>query len=151
MTSIPHAAESPDVRPLALNHLAYEAYRILQFAFVVAPILAGIDKFFHVLVNWDQYLAPWANNLLGGHGHAFMLVVGVIEIIAGLGTAIKPKVFGYIVAIWLACIIINLLSMGTYFDIALRDLGLLLAAVALARLAMFYDHGAAGGLMARRV
>ena len=111
-----------------------QAYQILRFGFIVAPIVAGLDKFFHLLVNWDQYLAPVANRLLGGHGHEFMLVVGVIEIAAGLGVFFKPRLFAYVVAGWLFCIICNLLAIPGYFDVALRDLGLLLAALALGRL-----------------
>src|SRR5690242_556518 len=86
-----------------------QAYQFLHIAFTVAPILAGLDKFFHVLVNWDNYLAPQVNALLNGHGHQFMLVAGVMEIVAGIGVAIWPKVFSYIVAFWLLGIIINLL------------------------------------------
>src|SRR6188474_336717 len=86
----------------------YQAFQILRFGFIVAPIVAGLDKFFHLLVNWEQYLAPVANRLLGGHGHEFMLVVGVIEIVAGLGVAFKPRLFAYVVAAWLFCIIGNL-------------------------------------------
>lgn len=111
-----------------------QAFQILRFGFTVAPILAGLDKFFDFLVDWDKYLSPTANNALGGHGHQFMLVVGVIEIIAGIGVFLKPRVFAYIVAIWLLLIIINLLSIPGYYDIALRDLGLLLGALALGRL-----------------
>src|SRR4051812_29936351 len=88
---------------------SYQAYQFLHVAFTVAPILAGLDKFFHVLVNWDNYLAPAVNKLLGGHGHTFMLIVGIIEIVAGIGVAIRPRVFGYVVAAWLLGIIINLL------------------------------------------
>jgi len=113
---------------------ARQAFLILRFGFTVAPILAGLDKFFDILVDWDKYLSPMAKNVLGGHGHQFMMVVGVVEIIAGIGVALKPKVFAYIVAIWLLLIILNLLSIPGYYDIALRDLGLLLAALALGRL-----------------
>ena len=112
----------------------YEAYRILHLAFIVAPIVAGLDKFFNLLVNWEQYLPPFANRLLGGHGHEFMLVVGVIEIVAGLGVAFKPKVFAYVVSLWLLLIVVNLLMIPGYYDVALRDFGLALAALALARL-----------------
>ena len=124
---------------------SYQAYQFLHVAFTIAPILAGIDKFFHVLVNWDNYLAPVVNKVLGGHGHTFMLVVGVIEIIAGLGVALKPKIFAYIVALWLIGIIINLLlipasSTMPHYDIALRDVGLCLGALALGRLSVLYDH-----------
>ena len=118
---------------------SYQAYQILRFGFTVAPIVAGLDKFFHFLVNWDQYLPNSVNALTGGHGHQLMLAVGVIEIVAGLGVAFKPRVFAYVVAAWLLLIIVNLLMIPGYFDVALRDLGLLLGALALARLSAEYD------------
>ncbi len=127
-------------QPAQLSTHARQAFQILRFGFTVAPILAGADKFFHLLVNWDQYLAPLANNVLAGHGHEFMLAVGVIEIIAGLGVAWKPRWFAYVVAAWLLLIILNLLAVPGYFDIALRDLGLLLGALALGRLAQSFDR-----------
>ena len=111
-----------------------QAFHILRFGFTVAPIVAGLDKFFHLLVNWDQYLPGVMNRLVGGHGHAFMNVVGVIEIAAGVGVALKPRIFSYVVAAWLAGIILNLLMIPGYYDVALRDLGLALAALALGRL-----------------
>jgi uncharacterized membrane protein YphA (DoxX/SURF4 family) len=113
---------------------ARQAFLILRFGFTVAPILAGLDKFFDFMVDWDKYLSPMANNVLGGHGHQFMMVVGVVEIVAGIGMAFKPRVFAYIVAIWLLLIMLNLLSIPGYYDVALRDLGLLLGALALGRL-----------------
>jgi hypothetical protein len=113
---------------------ARQAYHLLQFVFVVAPIVAGADKFFHLLVNWDNYLSDFVSRLVGGHGHTFMLVAGVIEIVAGIGVALKPRVFAWIVAVWLWGIIVNLLLVPGYFDIALRDFGLSLGAVALAKL-----------------
>lgn len=116
----------------------YQAFRILQFAFIVAPILAGLDKFFYILTDWSQYLSPMAMNILTTHVHAFMMLVGVVEIIAGLGNIFKPKVFAYIVAIWLLLIIINLLMKGMFYDIALRDFGLFLAAIALGKLSQKY-------------
>jgi hypothetical protein len=118
---------------------AEQAYKILKFAFTVAPILAGLDKFFHLLVNWDQYLAPLANQLLGGHGHGFMKLAGVVEIIAGIGVAVKPRLFAPVVAVWLVLIIVNLLAVPGYYDIALRDLGLALGAAALWRLSLAYS------------
>jgi hypothetical protein len=121
---------------------AHQAYRILQLGFVVAPIVAGTDKFFHYLVNWDQYLAPVVDQMLGGNGHVFMLAVGVIEIVAGIGVAIKPKVFAYVVSAWLLGIVINLLLARNFYDIALRDVGLALGALALARLSHQFDRGA---------
>jgi hypothetical protein len=112
----------------------------LRLGFTVAPILAGLDKFFNLLVNWDQYLPPFVNNMLGGHGHELMLAVGVIEIIAGLGVAFKPRVFAYVVSAWLILIVINLLMIPGYFDVALRDFGLALGAFALARLSQKFDQ-----------
>lgn len=113
---------------------AHQAYRILHFGFTVAPILAGLDKFFHLLVNWDQYVPGLVARVSPIPPHTLMLVVGVIEIVAGIGVALKPRIFAYIVAAWLAVIIINLLLIPGYFDVALRDFGLLLAALALAQL-----------------
>ena len=118
---------------------AYQAYQILRFGFTVAPIIAGLDKFFHLLTNWDQYLPAVVNNTLGGHGHQFMMVVGVIEIVAGIGVFLKPKIFAYVVSAWLVLIIVNLLLIPGYFDVALRDLGLALGALALGRLAGQFD------------
>ena len=117
-----------------------QAYQILHLAFIVAPVVAGLDKFFHLLANWDQYLPPLVNNLVGGHGHELMLGVGVIEVVAGIGVAFKPKLFAYVVAAWLALIIVNLLMIPGYFDVALRDFGLLLGALALARLSHEFDR-----------
>ncbi len=113
---------------------AYQAFRILQIGFVAAPLLAGLDKFFHLLVNWDKYLPSVVAQLSPIPGHQLMLVVGVIEIIAGLGVAWKPRIFAWVVAAWLVLIIANLLLISGYFDIALRDFGLFLGALALARL-----------------
>jgi hypothetical protein len=118
-----------------------QAFHILRFGFTVAPIVAGLDKFFGVLVNWDQYLPGVVNRLVGGHGHALMQVVGVIEIAAGIGVALKPRIFSYVVAAWLAGIILNLLLIPGYYDVALRDLGLALAALALGRLSVEHARG----------
>jgi hypothetical protein len=117
---------------------ALHAFWILRAGFTAAPIIAGIDKFFHVLVNWNIYLAPWVDDLLGGRGELFMYIVGAIEIIAGIGVMLWPRVFAYIVAAWLLAIIINLLSIPGYYDIALRDFGLALGALALGRLSQSY-------------
>jgi uncharacterized membrane protein HdeD (DUF308 family) len=116
----------------------YQAFRILQVTFIVAPILAGLDKFFYLLANWSQYIAPYALNLIHHHDRGFMMIAGVIEIIAGLGVIFRPLVFSYVIALWLLGIILNLLMTGHYFDIALRDLGLLLAAVSLGKLSEKY-------------
>lgn len=123
-----------------ISRPGYEAYQILHLGFTVAPIVAGLDKFFNLLVNWDQYLPPFVNNLVGGRGHELMLVVGVIEVIAGLGVAFKPKVFAYVVSAWLLLIVVNLLMIPGYYDVALRDFGLALGALALARLSRKFDR-----------
>jgi hypothetical protein len=119
---------------------AYQAYQILRVGFVVAPIVAGLDKFFNLLVNWEQYLPPFVNKMVGGHGHELMLVAGVIEIIAGLGVLFKPKFFAYVVSAWLLMIVVNLLMIPGYYDIALRDFGLALGALALARLSHEFNR-----------
>src|SRR5262245_17381070 len=134
-----HHVHHPDVRvSVATAGPAWQAYRILQAGFIAAPILAGLDKFFHLLVDWDRYLPGIANRMVGGHGHQLMLVVGVIEIAAGIGVALKPRLFSYVVAAWLWVIILNLLLVPGYFDVALRDFGLSLAALALGRLSAQY-------------
>jgi uncharacterized membrane protein len=125
-----------------LRDSVYQAYQILHWGFTAAPILAGLDKFFDLLGNWDQYLAPTVAKVLPFSAHTFMLIVGAIEIVAGLGVLIKPGIFGYVVSIWLVGIIVNLLIAGAYFDIALRDLGLALGALALARLSVRFDRSA---------
>jgi uncharacterized membrane protein YphA (DoxX/SURF4 family) len=121
------------------NDSAYQAYTLLRIAFTVAPIAFGIDKFFNGMVDWEKYLAPWINRLMPGTGHSFMLFVGIVEITAGLVVAIKPRYGAYLVAAWLAGIVVNLLTYSGYYDIALRDFGLLLGALTLGRLAMKYD------------
>ena len=122
------------------NQYNNQVIQILRFGFTVAPILAGLDKFLHLLVNWDQYLPPIVNNLTGGHGHQLMLAVGVIEVVAGIGVFFKPRIFAYVVAAWMLVIILNLLAIPGYFDLALRDLGLMLGALALGRLSQNLDR-----------
>src|ERR1043165_5276856 len=112
---------SADGRSVSTTRPSYQAYQILRFGFTVAPIIAGLDKFLHLLVNWDQYLPEITNRLVGGHGHELMLAVGAIEIVAGLGVAFKPRIFAYVVAAWLLLIILNLLAIPGYYDVALRD------------------------------
>ena len=116
---------------------AYQAYQLLHWGFVVAPILAGVDKFFMKLTDWTQYLWAPLGNLVGSP-RIFMEIVGAIEIVAGFLVAFIPKIGGYVVAFWLWGIIINLLLLQNYYYIALRDFGLSLGALALARLA---SHG----------
>lgn len=131
---------SLNTESISASKPSYQAYQILHLGFTVAPIVAGLDKFFHLLVNWDQYLPAFVNNMTGGHGHELMLAVGVIEIVAGLGVWFKPRLFAYVVAAWLLLIIANLLMIPGYFDVALRDFGLSLGALALARLSQEYDR-----------
>lgn len=115
---------------------AAQAFQILHVGFTVAPLVAGIDKFTHLLVNWDQYLAPSVEHLLPFSSHTFMQLVGVVEIAAGLIVWFRPRFGGYLVAAWLWGIILDLLLVPGYFDVALRDFGLSLGALALARLAV---------------
>ena len=140
-TTHPSAGLQEDRVLLSANpkDAVYQAYKLLHVGFTIAPIAAGLDKFFHILVDWDAYLAPVVNRVLGGHGHGFMLVVGVIEIVAGIGVALRPRIFSYVVAAWLLGIIVNLLLIPQsnplpHYDVALRDFGLLLGALALGRL-----------------
>jgi hypothetical protein len=121
-------------RSFASANPTFQAYCILYAGYIALPVLAGLDKFFHLLVNWDLYLAPQVVNMLPVTGHNFMLAVGVIEIAAGILVLIRPSIGAYVVAAWLCGIIINLLMAGSFYDIALRDFGLALGAIALARL-----------------
>jgi hypothetical protein len=114
---------------------ARQAYLMLRTVFTIAPIAFGLDKFFDLLTDWEQYLAPWINDIVPGSAHQAMLAVGVVEILAGVLVAWRPAIGAYVVAAWLLGIIVNLVSIGDYYDIALRDFGLLVAALALARLA----------------
>ncbi len=118
----------------------YQAYQILHWGFVALPIIAGLDKFSHILCDWDRYLAPQFN-LFGAH--ATMLMVGCIEVVAGLGVALKARWFAPVIALWLWGIIANLLLLGSYYDVALRDFGLSLGALTLWRLAQHFDSNLA--------
>ena len=118
---------------------AEQAFMILRTAFTVAPILFGLDKFFHVMVNWDMYLAPALSDPLPFSPHQLMFAVGAVEVIAGVVVAIHPRLGGPVVAAWLVGIILNLLLIHGFYDVALRDFGLFLAAIALSRLATKYD------------
>ncbi len=122
---------------VAQSDSAYQAYQVLHWGFVAAPFLAGLDKFFHVLTNWEMYLAPWIASVggqIGLRASTIMHIVGAIEIVAAALVALKPRVGAYVVALWLVGIIINLLTLPGFYDIALRDFGLCLAAIALGRL-----------------
>jgi hypothetical protein len=118
---------------------AYQAYWILHLAFIVAPVVAGLDKFFHLLVNWDMYLAPVIARLSPIGGHGLMLLIGVVEVAAGILVAIRPRIGAYVVSVWLLLIVLNLLMIPGFFDIALRDFGLSLGALALARLSQEFS------------
>ena len=131
---------------LTINRLrtdpSEQAFVMLRTVFTIAPIVFGLDKFTNLLVDWSTYLAPWINDIVPGNADQAMYVVGVVEVAAGLLVAILPRVGGYVVALWLAGIIVNLLTLHDYYDVALRDFGLLVAALALARLAKaHHDHG----------
>jgi hypothetical protein len=141
----PHASASLGASGNGVAHAtarrdpAYQAYAMLRLAFTVAPIAFGLDKFFGVMVDWPVYLAPWINDILPGSGQDAMYVVGVVEIAAGVLVAIAPRIGGYVVAAWLAGIIVNLLTLSGYYDIALRDFGLMIGALSLARLAAVFN------------
>jgi hypothetical protein len=124
---------------LSGREAGYQAFVVLRIAFTVAPIAFGLDKFFNVMVDWPIYLAPWINDIAPGSGQDFMYLVGGVEILAGVLVAIKPRYGAPVVAAWLAGIIINLLTVPGFYDVALRDFGLLLGALTLARLALSYD------------
>lgn len=117
---------------------AYQAFLALRTAFIVAPVLFGLDKFANLLVDWPMYLAPWINGIVPGTAQQAMYAVGIVEILAGIVVAVAPRFGGMLVAAWLAGIIINLLTIPGFYDIALRDFGLFVAALALARLAVRY-------------
>jgi hypothetical protein len=117
-----------------------QAYVILYVGFTLLPILAGLDKYFHLLVNWDMYLAPLATRVVPVSAHTFMLIVGGIEIVAGLLVFFRPQLGAYVVALWLWGIIVNLLLIPGFYDIALRDFGLSLGALALARLSAEFNR-----------
>ncbi|CAL9458219.1 hypothetical protein SUDANB95_02567 [Actinosynnema sp. ALI-1.44] len=118
---------------------AYQAFFALRTVFTVAPVLFGLDKFANLLVAWPVYLAPWIDGIVPGTAGQAMYAVGVVEVAAGVVVAVAPRFGGLLVAAWLAGIIVNLLTLPGYYDVALRDFGLLVAALALARLAARYS------------
>ncbi len=117
----------------------YKAFRILQAAFVIVPIIAGLDKFFYYLTEWTDFLSPAAMKIIDGHPDGFFMLVGIVEIIVGLGVLFRPRIFAFVAAAWLLLIVLNLVILGDYRDIALRDVGLMLSAFALGKLAQKYD------------
>ncbi|MEO7070829.1 MAG: hypothetical protein ABI131_10095 [Nostocoides sp.] len=139
-TTLPlNPTTTSSIRTRLADDPAYQAFWLMRIAFTVAPILFGVDKFAHVMTNWDKYLAPWIDRIVPGTAHQAMYAVGIIEIVAGLLVLLRPKIGAIIVALWLVGIIINLVSIGGYLDIALRDFGLFLAALTLGRLASAVD------------
>ncbi len=118
----------------------YQAFQILHWGFVAAPVLAGLDKFTGLLANWDGYLAPAFARLSPLSVHGTMQAAGVVEVVAGVLVALRPRLGAYVVAAWLCGIMLNLVLLGHFYDVALRDLGLCLGALALARLSETYDR-----------
>jgi uncharacterized membrane protein YphA (DoxX/SURF4 family) len=145
-TSVPHpeARLRSHVLLRARSDPAYGAFLILWIGFTVLPVVMGLDKFANVLTRWEGYLAPWVVNLLPFSAHTAMLAVGVVEVVAGVLVALRPRYAAYVVALWLAGIIVNLLTYPGFYDVALRDFGLLLGALALGQLARTYDTGRRG-------
>jgi uncharacterized membrane protein YphA (DoxX/SURF4 family) len=117
----------------------YQAFTTLRIGFTVLPIAMGIDKFANSMVYWPKYLADWIDNIAPGTAQQFMYFVGAVEIIAGLIVLLKPRYGAYLVAAWLAGIVVSLFSYGEWYDIAVRDFGLMLGAITLGRLASVYD------------
>jgi hypothetical protein len=141
MTPHPTRHDGPP-RTAERHDPAHQAFLLLRAAFAVAPIVFGLDKFFNLLTDWPGYLAPWLDSLVPGTAGQAMYVVGVVEIAAGILVAARPLIGGYVVAAWLAGIIVNLLLIPGFYDIALRDLVLLLCALALTRLAVGFRRSA---------
>jgi hypothetical protein len=135
----PSEVAVPSVVDRLRSDSTYQGFWILRVGFAVAPILFGLDKFANVLIDWTQYLAPWVVGLLPFSASDAMRLVGGVEILAGVAVAVKPRYGAYLVAAWLGGIIVNLLTYPGYYDVALRDFGLLLGALALARLAVTFD------------
>jgi hypothetical protein len=134
------AAPTAGSVPLLQREAGYQAFLMLRIAYAVAPVLFGLDKFFNVMTDWPQYLAGWVNDLMPGSAQDFMYVVGGVEILAGVIVALRPKFGAPIVVAWLGGIIFNLLTGPGYYDVALRDFGLMLGALALTRLAFAYER-----------
>jgi uncharacterized membrane protein YphA (DoxX/SURF4 family) len=117
---------------------AYQAFLLLRTVFAVAPIAFGLDKFTNLLTDWPRYLAPWIERIVPGTAQQAMYAVGVVEILAGILVAVAPRYGAWLVAAWLGGIIVDLLTIPGFYDVALRDFGLLVGAVALARLSVRY-------------
>ncbi len=139
-----HTAPSDTGATAIRSDPAYQAFLLLRTVFTVAPVLFGLDKFANLLVDWPRYLAPWIDGIVPGTAQQAMYAVGVVEVVAGVAVALAPRFGGWLVAAWLAGIIVNLVTLPGFYDIALRDFGLLVAAVALARLAARYQPARRG-------
>lgn len=138
MTTIASAERAPTSTSTLIHEPAYQAFQILHWGFVAAPVIAGADKFLGLLTNWDAYLSPAFARLSPFSVHGTMMAVGAVELGAGLIVAVKPRIGAYVVAAWLVGIIFNLFLLGHGYDIALRDFGLFLGALALGRLSARY-------------
>ena len=134
-----HEGRAAQVWDRVRHEKAYGAFWVLRIGFVALPLWMGIDKYFNSLTDWPGYLAPWIVRLLPFSAQTAMYVVGAVEILAGVMIAIKPRYASYVVSLWLAGIIVNLLTYSGFYDVALRDFGLLVAALALALLSAAYD------------
>jgi len=132
-------AAGVQVRARAWGDSRFQAFTLMRLGYTVLPVAMGIDKFFNAMVSWPQYLAGWINDIAPGTAQQFMYFVGAVEILAGLIVLLKPRYGAYVVAAWLAGIVINLFSTGNWWDIGVRDFGLMLGALALGRLAAYYD------------
>ena len=139
VTHQPRLADRPGLR----SH-THQAFLLLRTVFTIAPILFGLDKFANLLTDWTQYLAPVVTDIIPVSAQQFMYGVGVVEILAGILVAWRPRIGSLVVAAWLAGIIINLLVLPGFFDVALRDFGLLVGALALNRLATAESRKANG-------
>ena len=140
LSDAPARTTAPAAAARTGRDAGFDAFLMLRIAFTVAPILFGLDKFFNVLTDWPQYLAGWVNDLMPGSGQDFMYFVGGVEILAGVLVAVKPRLGAPVVVLWLGGIIVNLVSGPGYYDVALRDFGLLAGALTLTRLAFAYDR-----------
>lgn len=140
ITPLPHAPRLADLRRADPSE---QAFLLLRTVFTVAPVLFGLDKFANILVDWPGYLAPVLNDIVPGSGQQAMYAVGAIEIVAGIAVALRPLFGSLLVSAWLLGIIVNLLLIPGHYDIALRDFGLLVGALALSRLSVAHDHARA--------
>ena len=143
MTGSPTHRHSKDVVAVPRSPL-YQAYQMLHWGFTALPVIAGLDKFANLMTRWDDYLAPQVSSFIQSNTpitpHQFMLGVGAVEVLAGLLVAIRPRIGGVVVGLWLMGIVANLLLGMHYFDVALRDFGLMVGAFALAKLGAHFDH-----------